>query len=79
MPPTTQRWPLSGGAFYRAKGSTIYVARVNQTGAARMARPCPNCYEALLLAGVKKVVYTTNEGDYKIEKISWDNLLTTPN
>jgi tRNA(Arg) A34 adenosine deaminase TadA len=52
---------------------------VNQTGAARMARPCPNCYEALLLAGVKKVVYTTNEGDYKIEKISWDNLLTTPN
>ena len=55
------------------------MARVNQTGDSRMARPCSNCYEALLLAGVKKVVYTTNDGGFKIEKISWDNLLTTPN
>lgn len=55
------------------------MARVNHTGDSRMARPCPNCYEALLLAGVKKVVYTTNDGDFKIEKISWDNLLTSPN
>lgn len=44
-----------------------------------MARPCSNCYEALLFAGVKKVVYTTNEGDFKIEKISWTNLLTVQN
>jgi hypothetical protein len=76
---TTPRWPPFGGAFYQAKGSTIYVARVNQTGDSRMARPCPNCYEALLLAGVKRVVYTTNDGGFKIEKISWENLLTSPN
>jgi hypothetical protein len=79
MPPTMQRWPPSGGVFYQAKGGTIFVARVSQTGASRMARPCANCYETLLLAGVKKVVYTTNDGGFKIEKISWDNLLTTPN
>lgn len=41
-----------------AKGATIYVARVNRAGEARMSRPCAKCYRALEAAGVRRVVYT---------------------
>lgn len=52
-----------------ARGTTIYVARVNRKGEWRLAKPCDRCQVALDLAGVTKVVYTdeglpfgTNEG-----------------
>lgn len=40
------------------RGATIYIARVNKKGEERMSRPCINCEEALVEAGVKKVIYT---------------------
>ncbi len=43
-----------------------------------MARPCPACYEALALAGVKKVVYTTNDGLFQIERIIFPTGLDIP-
>jgi tRNA(Arg) A34 adenosine deaminase TadA len=69
-----------------ARGSTVYVARVDKMGQTRLARPCTQCMKSLYDAGVREVVYTTNEGcgAYKIERVKdldTNNLnrgLTTP-
>lgn len=45
------------------RGKTIYVYRETKEGPA-MARPCDNCLESLRDAGIKRVVYTTNEFPY---------------
>jgi len=44
-----------------AHGATIYVARINKQGAERMSRPCDVCYEALIKAGISKIVFTNGE------------------
>ena len=41
-----------------AKGATIYVARVNRQGEERMSKPCTNCMDAIVKAGIKKIIYT---------------------
>jgi tRNA(Arg) A34 adenosine deaminase TadA len=46
----------------RTEGCTIYVVRINRKGKFRMSKPCDMCHEALKHCGVKKVVYTTNDG-----------------
>ena len=38
-------------------GATVYVARVGSSGAV-LSRPCGRCEEALIKAGVRKVIYT---------------------
>lgn len=43
-----------------ARGATVYVARVNNFGEARMSMPCSRCQTLLRLAGVKRVVYTVD-------------------
>lgn len=43
---------------FKAKGGTIYVARVNRLGEERMSRPCDRCMEAIITSGINKVVYT---------------------
>lgn len=40
------------------RGATIYVARVNVNGEERLSRPCENCEEALVAAGIKNVIFT---------------------
>lgn len=40
------------------RGSTIYVARRRKCNTHGLSLPCPRCYEALVDAGVKRVVYT---------------------
>lgn len=52
------------------RGSTIYVARMDRNGQARMARPCNRCMTELYYAGVREVVYTTDDGSYKIERVA---------
>lgn len=42
---------------------TIYVARYNRQGEELLAKPCPICQMAMREAGVKKVVYTTSNGE----------------
>lgn len=51
------------------RGTTIYVARVDKDGIPRLARPCHRCMKQLYLAGVREVVYTTNDGSYRIERV----------
>lgn len=41
-----------------AKGSTVYIARVGKHGAEMFSRPCPRCEQALVAAGVKRIIYT---------------------
>lgn len=40
------------------RGATVYVARITQGGFIGNSAPCQACAQALLEAGVKKVVYT---------------------
>ena len=51
-------------ALVRCKGEahTLYVARVKKNGSIGLARPCPICYHACKVAGVKKIVYTDEVG-----------------
>lgn len=40
------------------RGATMYIARVNKSGQERLSRPCDYCFEALIDAGITKIVYT---------------------
>lgn len=52
----------------RTEGSTVYVVRVNSQGQLRMSKPCPMCEGALRFCGVKKVVYSVENG-YEVMKL----------
>lgn len=41
----------------KAVGATIYVAR-NKSGKARHSKPCDACEQAIISAGIARVVYT---------------------
>lgn len=40
----------------------IFVSRINRSGVIRNSKPCNSCRILLHDLGIKKVVYTTNEG-----------------
>jgi len=48
----------------------MYVARVAKDGSTRLARPCARCMKVMYEAGVREVVYTTDDGSYKIERVT---------
>ena len=50
------------------KGCTLYVARKRCDGTIAIARPCPACLAAIRDSGIKKIVYTTNNG-YAVEHL----------
>lgn len=60
---------LRKAALNSARGTTIYVARVDKFGVTRMARPCHKCMKGLYEAGVREVVYTTDDGKYRVERV----------
>lgn len=43
----------------------ICVARVSKTNIVRLAKPCSECQELLRYTGIRKVVYSTNEGTFE--------------
>lgn len=53
---------LLDNKFADLKGCTAYVYREHANGTPAMARPCPSCREALQIAGIRKVCYTTETG-----------------
>lgn len=55
-----------GRAIDRAKGDTIYVARVNSSGEPKMSMPCEMCMDTIIEAGFKKIIFTTNHGAAKM-------------
>ncbi len=46
------------------KGATIYIARIGRSGKVGLAKPCSHCQNALINAGIKKVIYTINGIEY---------------
>lgn len=44
-----------------AQGLTLYVARLLKNGVAAQSKPCPACQKVIEEAGVKRVLYTTDE------------------
>lgn len=57
----------------KARGATLYVARVSVRGAARMSRPCTNCQIEAMRVGITKMVYTTTNG-VAAERINGESL-----
>lgn len=41
-----------------ARGATLYVARVNRQGDARMSKPCERCTAVIRKSGIARVVHT---------------------
>ena len=54
------------GAIIKAggecEGATMYVARLKRGGEVGLARPCPYCMTAIVESGIKRVVWTTDDG-----------------
>ena len=46
----------------KTDGATLYVVRIGCDDNFRMSRPCSMCMRSLIFCGVKRVVYTTNDG-----------------
>jgi len=53
----------------RKQPYTIYVARIKPNGDIGLAKPCEVCMSAILEAGVKEIVYSTNNGGFEKIKI----------
>jgi deoxycytidylate deaminase len=49
---------------YNVKGAIIYVARVNRKGHDRNSKPCPRCSDLIDRTGIKRVIFTTEAGEY---------------
>jgi len=57
-------------AILRARGKeidTLHVARIEKDGTMGMAKPCKVCQEAIKAFGIRKVTYTTKEGEESYE------------
>ena len=48
--------------------STMYIWRFGHSGLL-LSRPCEMCFQEMLKSGVKRVVYSTNNGDFAESKI----------
>jgi len=44
------------------EGSTVYVVRVNRQGSTRLSKPCHMCESAMKHCGVRRVIYSTDDG-----------------
>lgn len=43
-------------------GATVYVVRISNSGEFKMSKPCQMCRDSMRFVGVKRVIYTTNNG-----------------
>ena len=48
------------------RGGIIYVARVSKSGSDRDSMPCSRCKDLITRVGIKRVVYTTEAGEYRV-------------
>ena len=52
----------------RLSRATVYVARVDADGEPCMARPCGVCFDTLVAAGVRRLVWTGRNGSVGVEE-----------
>lgn len=50
-------------------GATLYIVRLKADDKLGLAKPCKLCQELLMFVGVKKVVYSDNEGNFQRLKL----------
>jgi len=50
-------------------GADVYVCRVNKQNEFRLSKPCRMCHDILKHVGVKRVYYTTDNGNVKMYKL----------
>lgn len=60
---------LIGLDYKTTRGATIYVFREKKTGQLGNSRPCPACQMAIREAGIKRVVYSHEDG-WKEERVA---------
>lgn len=58
---------LLGVRYRDINGYTMYIGRYSSAGN-NISKPCPKCMSSIKTRGIKKIVYTTDEG-YIIEKV----------
>jgi len=51
------------------EGGTIYVVRVGRTGDLKNSKPCPMCEAAMQFVGIKRVVYSNENGEIESMRI----------
>jgi tRNA(Arg) A34 adenosine deaminase TadA len=51
------------------QGAVVYVARLDARGNSTLARPCIRCYEGLVKAGARRVVWTGRGGSVGVETL----------
>ena len=55
----------------RARNPTrVLVARRRRDGSLGLAKPCPHCQAALLAAGVRTIIYSINDEQYGVLRVS---------
>lgn len=47
------------------RGQTLYVTRMRRNGSIGLAKPCKDCQKAITLAGIKRVIYTDQDGAWQ--------------
>lgn len=55
---------------------TLIVIRVDGFGMLKESKPCTHCINKIKASGIKRVTYSTNEGNIITEKIK--NIITRP-
>lgn len=53
-------------AGYNIKGAVMYLARVNRHGDDRDSKPCNRCYTLIMDSGIKRVVFTSEDGERNV-------------
>lgn len=53
-------------------GSDVYVARLDKSGSAALAKPCRECWETLHAAGVRSVMWTVDPFTVAVANFSAD-------
>lgn len=52
-----------------ARGTSLYVARVNTKNEPVMSRPCVGCWEILVYSGITDVYFTNELGTFSHERV----------
>lgn len=52
------------------RDAVVYVARVRKDGSTSMARPCRSCYQTLVDAGARTVVWTGRDDTAGVERLT---------
>jgi tRNA(Arg) A34 adenosine deaminase TadA len=53
---------IIAAAKTRKKIHTLFIERYDAEGRPKLAQPCPSCMKGISLAGIRQIIYTTEEG-----------------